>query len=199
MIMKNIMTGAYIKGDETFAFNFYTDLSAYDKLVFVNSVVESIVDDTSYDFIIRDLIFDFNIIRMFTDIDVSFVNSDVDDENFVNPIIPIEEFLEESNAVDIVKINMKDGLLEELNKAVDLAIEYRTGIHVNPLSDAITSLVNTIESKIKNIDLDSMYEVANIIAKNIGEISPDSIINAYINSDIYKGKVEELKEVKENK
>ena len=60
--------------------------------MFVNSVVDTLIDDDSYNSIIKDLIFDFNIIRVFTDIDTSFINVKDDDGNDVNPIIPIERF-----------------------------------------------------------------------------------------------------------
>ena len=57
--MKNVMTGTYTKGEETFNFDFYTELSAANKLRFVNTVVGLLVDDENYDSIIRDLIFDY--------------------------------------------------------------------------------------------------------------------------------------------
>lgn len=186
------MTGAYIRNGESCDFNFYTSLSAYDKMVFVNSVVDTIVDDNSYDYIIRDLIFDFNIIRVFTDINTSFVNAKDDDENFINPIIPIEQFLEETNIVDIVKANMEYGLLDELNKAVDKSIEYRTGIHQSPINDAIVSLLSTLEKKINDIDLDGMMNMAQKLAGIAGDITPESIVNAYIGSDVHKKNLAEI-------
>ena len=73
--MKNIMMGVYTHNDVDYNFNFATDISAYNKLVFVNSVVETIVSDDNYNSIVRDLIFDFNIVKVFTDVDTSFVNS----------------------------------------------------------------------------------------------------------------------------
>lgn len=198
-LMKNIKIGTYIKGDETFNFNFGTSLSAYDKMVFVNFVIDLLIDDKTYDSIIRDLITDFVIIRVFTDIDTSFVNVKDDENNIINPIILIEQFLEETNIVDIVKANMEDGLFEELNKAIDKSIQYRTGIHPSPLSDSLSNLVNTIDKKIKDIDLSSMSEMIQLFTGMTDEFTPENVVNAYLNSDIHKNNVIEIEESKKQR
>ena len=199
--MKNIMTGTYINknNDKTYNFNFATDLSAYRKMVFVNYVVDSIVDENRYDFIVRDLIFDFGLISIFTDIDTSFINQKDDEGNFINPIIFIEQFLEETNVVDIVKANMVDGLLEHLNKAIDKSIEYRTGIHPSPLNDALANLVNTFEKKVSEFDMSGALEMVQKFAGMTGELTPENIVNAYINSDVHKNNLKEIAKSKKSK
>lgn len=188
-----MMLGAYVKGEETYDFNFATDLSAASKLKFVNSVVDILVDDKNYNSIIHSLVFDFFIVNIFTDIDTDkLLNS----PTFVKDV---EQFLEETNIVDIIVTNMKDGLYEELNKAVDLNIEYLTGIHTNPLNEALTSLVNTLEKKVKEIDLDKAMEMANVFSGMTGEFTPESIVNAYLKSDTHKKNMIELEEVKKQK
>lgn len=194
--MKNVMTGAYVKGEKAIDFKFGTDLSAFDKLRFVNSVVETLVDDNRYDYIVRDLIFDFNIVRIFTDIDISFVNVVDDDGKKINPIIPIEQFLDETNVVDIVKANMNDGLLEQLNDAVNKSIEYRTGIHLSPLNEALASLVSTLENKVKEFDMGSMMAMAQKFAGMTEKLTPETVVDAYINSDLHKKNLEEIAESK---
>lgn len=197
--MKNVMMGTYVRGDETYNFNFATDLSAYDKAVFVRTVVETLVDDTTYDSIIRDMIFDFVIVKLFTDIDTSFTKAADDDGEEISALILIEQFLKETNVVDIVKVNMEVGLLDELNRAVDKSVEYRTGIHPSPLNEALASLVNTIEKKINEYDMGSMMQMAQKFAGMVGELTPDSIVNAYINSDLHKKNLEEIEESKAKK
>lgn len=197
--MKNIKIGAYTRNDEVLNFNFATDLSAYRKLIFVNYVVNSLIDEDRYDSIIRDMVFDFGIVSIFTDIDTSFINSTDNDGRVINPIIFIEPFLEETNVVDIVKANMEVGLLEELEKAVDKSIEYRTGIHPSPLGDAIASLANTLEKKVKEVDLNSMMGMAQKFANMTGELTPESVINAYINSGAHKQNLDEIAEAKRDK
>ena len=197
--MKNIKTGTYFYNDESYNFEFATDLSAYRKMMFVNYVVNSLVDDDRYDSIVRDMIFDFGLVSIMTDIDTSFINKIDDEGNPINPIIFIEQFLEETNVVDVVKANMVVGLLEELNKAVDKSIEYKTGIHPFPISDALASLVNTLEKKVNDVDLDSAMKMAQKFAEMTGELTPESVVNAYVNSDVYKQNLEEIAESKTEK
>lgn len=194
--MKNIKTGAYEYNDETYNFNFATDLSAYRKMMFVNYVVNSIVDEDRYDSIVRDMIFDFGIIAIFTDIDTSFINVVDNDGNTINPIIFIEQFLEETNIVDIVKANVKVGLLDELNKAIDKSIEYRTGIHPSPIANSLASLLSTLEKKINEVDLSSAMDMIQKFAEMTGELTPESIVNAYIDSDSHKSNIEEIAKAK---
>lgn len=182
-MMKEMKTGVYINGNEDYEFNFCTSLSAYEKLVFVNSVVDTIVDDNHYDSIVKDLIFDFNIVTVFTDIDISFINIKDDDGNIINPIIPIEQFLETTNVVDIVKVNMEDGLLDELNNAVNKSIEYRTGIRSSSISDAIASFISTLDKKVNEVDLDSAMSMVQKFANMTEDFTIENAINAYINSD----------------
>ena len=151
------------------------------------------VSDKNYNSIIRDLVFDFFVVRIFTDIETYEV---IESHTFIKDA---EQFLEETNIVDIVVANMKDGLYDELNKAVDLNIEYLTGIHTNPLNEALTSLISTIEKKIEEIDLDKAMEMANIFSGMTGEFTPESIVKAYMTSDTHKRNVIELEEVKKQR
>ena len=188
-MIKKMKKGAYIKGEESCAFNFSTNLTLAEKTQFVSSVTSLLIGEGYYS-VIRDLVFDIYLIDFFTDIDINDIKKS---EKFIEDA---EQFLFETNIVDIVKANMEIGLLEELNKAVDLDIQYRTGIHFNPLSEAIASLLSTFEKKIKSIDLDSMTSIAQKFVNMTGELTPESIINAYINSDIYKEKTNEIEELK---
>ena len=194
--MKEVKTGVYFYNDESYNFNFCTDLSAYDKMVFVNSVVDTLVDDNSYNSIVKDLIFDFTIVRMFTDINTSFINQKDDDGVVINPIIIIEQFLENSNIVDVVKANVSSMVFDELSDAIDKSIQYRTGIHSSPISDAIASLISTFEKKINEVNLDELADMAQKISGIIGEFTPDSIVNAYMNSDVHKNNLAEIEEAK---
>lgn len=195
--MRDAMTGTYFYGDKAYEFSFYTDLSSYDKLTFVNSVVDTLVDSAHYNSVIRDLVFNFNIIDLFTDVDTSLVFEAKDDNgDSINSIIMIEHVLENTNIVDIVVANMRDGLINELNKSIDLNIEYLTGIHYNALNSALASLVNTIESKINDIDIGSMSEMANMFVGMSDKFTVDNVVNAYINSDMHKDNLNEVKKAK---
>lgn len=198
-MMNNTKMGVCTYNDETYNFNFRTDLSTSDKAVFVRTVVDTIVDDTGYDSVLRDIIFDYVTISMFTDIDTSFLKIVNDKGDVVTDIDMLEDFLLSTNIVEIVKANAFPTLFDELEKAVDLNVEYRTGIHPSPLSDALASLLSTLEKKINEVDLDSMMVMAQKFASMIGEFTPDSIVNAYMNSDVHKKNLAEIVEAKKDK
>lgn len=193
--MKNIKTGAYIRGEKIVDFNFGTDLSIADKQRFVNSVVGLVVNDETkkYNSILRDLIFDFYIVDILTDVDTSELK---ESSFFVNDV---EQFLEETNIVDIVKSNASPLLFDELNNAVDKSIEYITGIHTNPLGEALASLVNTLEKKINEFDMGSMMDMAQKFVGMTGDFTVDNVVNAYMNSDLHKKNLEEIAESKVEK
>lgn len=197
-MMKEMKTGVFTYNDESYNFNFKTSLSAYDKKLFVNTVVSNLVGSNGYDVIIKDLIFDFVIIEIFTNIDTSFINMKDDDGSDVAQIILIEHFLEKTDVVDIVKANMEVGLLDALNRAVDLNIQYLTGINPNPLNNAIASLVSVLEKKIKDIDLDGMMDMAKKFVGMTKDFTVDNIVNAYMNSDIHKENLAEIEEAKKD-
>ena len=198
-MMKETKTGTFTYNDESYNFNFKTSLSAYDKRLFVKTVVNNILDDSGYDVMIRDLIFDFSIIEVFTNIDTSFIKMKDDNENDIDPIIIIEHFLEETNVVDIVKTNMEAGLLEELNHGVELNVRYLTGIHPNPLNEALASLVSVLEKKIDGFDLDSVMDMAQKFSNMTEDFTVENAVAAYMNSDVHKKNLAEIKEAKETK
>lgn len=182
-----VKTGTYsFKGTEM-SFNYYTDLSAVDKMRFVNSVTDIIVGD-NYNSIIKDLIFDFEVIDIFTDIDLSEIRDSSDN------ISLIEEFVKETLVVDIVKANSKDFIIDELKQAVDDNIEYKTGVHSNSFTTSLSHLLKTIESKIVGIDTQGMMEMAQKINSVSGELTADKILDAYSKTDMFKQKQAEIAE-----
>lgn len=190
--MKNIKTGVYTHNDKTFDFNFATNLTASEKVTFVNSIIDTIVSD-NYNSLIRDIMFDHMIIQLFTNVG-NFYFKDATDA-----IDAIEQFLEETNIVDIVKANMEIGLFEELEKAVDKSIEYRTGIHSSPIADSLASLLSTLEKKVNEFDMGSMMGMAQKFAGMTDEFNLDNLVNAYMNSDIHQKNLEEIAESKKEK
>ena len=179
--MKNEMkNGVYTKGEKTFEFSFITDLSASKKMDFVNSVVGYVVTDSDYNFVIKDIIFDFEIIHKFTNYNISDIK-EADDT-----LGAIEELLSTTNIVEIVKSNMIDGLYEELVKAVDLDIQYKTGIRNNDILNSVERILDTIEEKVKDIDTKGFDEFAKVFNSVSGELTPDKLLEAFAKSDIYK-------------
>lgn len=175
-----IKTGVYTIDDNDTPFAFYTSLNAYRKYQFVVSVSNILVGD-NYNYVIRDLAFDFCIVAIFTDIDTTDVQ-DADDG-----ITAMEEFVDKFKPViDIVKANVEDGVFDELHTAIDLNVEYRTGIHVNPISSSIASFIDTIERKVDGIDLDNMMDLAQSMAGIADELTADKLLDAYAKTNIFK-------------
>lgn len=192
-MMNEMKTGTYIRNNDTYTFKFYTDLSMFKKLKFINSVVDTVISEENYNSIIRDLTFDYMLVKFFTDVDTEEI------QNSANMIDAIELFLSETNIVDIVKANAFPTLFDELNDAVDKSIEYRTGIHPNPLNEALSSLLSTLERKIDSFDMNGAMEMASKFSGMTGEFTPESIVNAYMNSDVHKQNLVEIAEAKKNK
>jgi hypothetical protein len=194
--MKEMKNGVFTYNNEDYNFDFATSLTAYEKQMFVKTVVNNLIDEEGYDVVLRDLIFDFVIIEMFTNIDTSFINVKDEDGNDISQIITIEHFLNESNVVGVVKANISDELLDELNHAIDLNIQYLTGIHINPLGEAVASLVSTLEKKINEVDLESMMGMAQKFAGMTDDFNLDNMVNAYMNSDVHKENLAAIEESK---
>ena len=175
-----IKTGVYTIDDKDTPFAFYTSLNAYRKSQFVVSVCNTLVGD-NYNYVLDDLVFDYFIVAIFTDIDVSEV------QKSDNGISAMEEFVEKFKPViDTVKANAVDGVLDELRKAIDLNIEYRTGIHINPISSSLASLLDTLNNKFSGFDLDKMMEIAEPMSKIAGELTPEKMLDAYAKTDVFK-------------
>ena len=179
--MKNeVKTGVYTIDGKDNPFAFYTSLKAYRKSQFVVSVCNTLVGD-NYNYVLDDLVFDYFIVAIFTDIDVSEV------QKSDNGISAMEEFVDKFKPViDTVKANAVDGVLDELRNAIDLNIEYRTGIHINPISSSLANLIDTLNNKFSGFDLDKMMEIAEPMSKIAGELTPEKMLDAYAKTNIFK-------------
>lgn len=190
--MKDIKTGVYTYNGEEKQFSFKTSLSVYDKARFVNIYESLILGDGTYYSIFEDLFFDFAIIDVFTDVNV------FEDDKYSLGVI--ESLIEETEIVDIVKANVDYSIIVELKEAVDKNIEYKTGIHRNPLAPVIESLSNlldTVEYKLSTIDVEGMMEFANVFSNMTGELTPEKMLDAYAKSDVFKNKYAEILKEKE--
>ena len=189
---KEIKKGVYVKNEEMYELEFRTNLSVVEKLAFVNSVMDLLVTEDNYNSVIRNLIFDFYTIALFTNVNIKEFK---DKDNALNLEI-IEEFLEETNVIDVVKANAEIGLFEELNRAIDLNIQYKTGIRVNMLEEALVGLVNTLQNKFGSFDVNSALEMLEAFQGVSEDFTVENIVNAYMNSDLHKQNVAELEEYK---
>lgn len=180
-----IKSAVYNRGTEDktgVKFNMWTDLTAFKKIQFVKGVTNVVVDE-NYNSVIRDMMFDYMIIQIFTDVDTT----DIEDYN--NHYDYVENLLDETNIVEIVKANVTKGLIDELNEAVDKNIEFKTGIHPNLLRDGLAKLLSVLEEKIVDTDTNSLSTIANVFSNIKGEITAESLsrgmIDSYLKSDAF--------------
>lgn len=178
-----IMNGAYTCNDEEIEFNYYIDLPMSKKIAFVSAVADTVVGDDYYYPMLKDMVFDFHLINFFSDVDTGI---DYDEDDSGELVDEIEQFLSETNAADILKVGINFNVLTELMDSVDKAIEYKTGIHPSPIADGIASILDTVEKKFAGIDVDSMTGMAKVFGKLQGDITPEKMLEAYANSDVFK-------------
>lgn len=177
-----IDTAMYVRDGKSIEFNYYTDIPVSKKIAFVDSVVGTVVGDGYYYPMLRDMMFDFQLVNFFTDVDTGI---DFDDDSG-ELIDEIDAFLSDGNLVDILKVSINIDVLMGLADSVDKTIEYKTGIHPSPIVDAVASLLDTVEKKFSGIDVDSMAGMAKVFGKLQGDITPEKMLEAYANSDIFK-------------
>lgn len=179
--MIDAKTGVYTYNGEEHKFNFTTRIPASTKVNFVESVTNVLIDDKgrNYNSIIRDLVFDFYIIAVMTDVDVTNIANDGD-------IDVIEMFVNETNIANIVKANADKGFIQTLSDAVDVNLEYRTGVKIDHVSKALGSLLNTIENKIPDFDMNEIMNASEIFSQISGELNAEKLLDAYAKSDVFK-------------
>lgn len=181
-----IMTGAYIdtKTNKETLFTFKTNINVKDKIQFVSDVTALMVSENYFSFL-KDLIFDFEIINVFTDIDVSEIL------NAADAIGEIENIVTNTKIVEIVKSNVDNAILDELKIAVNSNIEYKTGVHNNIIEDSIVQLLSSIKNKIDSIDTETVLQMAETLSTLGNNVTSEGIVNAYANSPAF---LESLKE-----
>jgi hypothetical protein len=173
--------------DEEIQFDFYTSLPTSKKMEFVNNVSYLLIGD-NYNVVLKNLLFDLFVVNIFTNVDISdIINSDT----FIDDA---EDFLDETNIVEIVKANAEIGVMDELERAIDLNIEYRTGIHRNIISESIANLINTFENKVGsfNVNADEMMGMMDVLSGLSNELTMDNLLDAYARSDMYKANRENV-------
>lgn len=179
-------------------FQYKSNLSIYDKMRFVSTVVNTLVDDNiTCISLIRDLIFNFELIDFFTDIDTKAIlnidDEEDDESNVTAPIDLMEEFIEQTDIIKILYESIDKDIMSELNKAVNDGIYYKTGVNIYDVSNSIGNLLSVIETKIKNIDATNINDFIKVISGMRENVTPEKILDAYIQSEIYKNDVKTIK------
>lgn len=174
---------------EKIEFDFSTNISMLGKMNLVKKTVERCIIDEHFFSNLLPVIFNYHIIMYFAAIDLSDI-----EEAEINGIDKMCDFVQNTNIAEIIRENMDDGVLDELVKAVDADVEFKTGIHPNPLNEVLSRLLETFEKKIENIDVETLIKSATKVAGIKEQLTPTGLINAYNDSEVFNKKFKDLEE-----
>ena len=160
-------------------FKYRTELTLQQKVSFVNFVLGVIFDDDYCFSIIKNEVFDIALIYMFTDV-LKY------EEDFTFSLNNIEEMLNTTNVIEILKKEIDNDLIKDLNEVIDMNIAYKTGVNVNSISTSFSSLLKTIENKVSDFDVDEFSNTLKKFGDITNGMSPDKIIELYTKTDAYK-------------
>lgn len=177
----NVKETAYMRGEEAIAMSCYTNLTASQKVAFINCAMTIVLRDNYYP-MLRDLAFDYALVNIFTDVYLDTYKT-IDD---------VEALLAETNIVDIVKTYADQNLVEELRHSFDLSIEYKTGIHENQIEKSVSRLIRVAEEKLGEVKPDEMMELSNKLAQMSGDLTPERLVDAYANSEVFQNRYNEI-------
>ena len=178
-MVENVKTGTCFLNSEEIEFNYLTSLNAKQKMQFVEEFGNLVVSKNNYYKIVSNMMFDFMVIRIFTNIDTSFV------ENGEYKISSIENIVN-ANIAETVKSNVEVGVIDELRKSCELNVEYKTGIHKNLFDEALAGIINTLDEMVKSFDLKDVMDAAKMFSGMSDELTAEKLLAAYEKSDMYK-------------
>ena len=160
-------------------FKYRTELTLQQKVSFANFVLGVIFDDDYCFSIIKNEVFDIALIYMFTDV-LKY------EEDFTFSLNNIDEMLNTTNVIDILKKEIDNDLIKDLNEVIDINIAYKTGVNVNSISTSFSSLLKTIENKVSDFDVDEFSNTLKKFGDITNGMSPDKIMELYTKTDAYK-------------
>lgn len=175
--------------ERTVDFEYTRELTAQQKVNFVNNVLEVIFSNDYCYSIIKDEIIDIMLVDTFTNILKT-------DEDFDYKLNAIDEFLSATNVVDIIRENINPHLYEELVDAIDENISYKTGIDRNGISTAVSSLLKTIENKVSDFDVEGLTNTLKQFSDLTNGLSEEKIMDLYTKTDAFKKNYEETMKAK---
>ena len=176
-------TGYYNRNNEGFEFKYNVDLDAESKVRFVSQMTNLLVSE-HYNGIIYDLLFNFVMVSEFTDLDLSEVYK------ANNVVVMMESFFDDCDIVDQLMNVIDEDLIHELKDAIAKDVEYKTGIRMNSFENNISMLIKEITRQISKADLNTL------LSGIMSNMNPDKVVEAYMKSDIFKKRNEEIVKAK---
>lgn len=159
-------------------FHYKTEITPTEMAQFVNNVLMVVVGDNYYPFL-SDLMFDYELVHWFTDIDIA------DYTTGERPLDDYAEFFKNTGLSTNMKINVPSDVREALYSSVMAAIEYKTGMHINLIEASVSKLIDTIDEKIGDMDLVDVSNLSDIVNGLQGELTANKVVEAYKNSKLF--------------
>jgi len=184
---KKMYTGTYTvvdgENEKEITFNYKKELSSIERISFVNSIAETVINGTDYYPTLEGVMFGFELVRSFTDIDTS---------NIVT-IDEIDDFLEVNDNLirtlfEVIDEKLIKGLMESTRKVID----HRLAIYESPLANSLDKLINTLETKLNEINVNDFMGFAKKLSDVPNELTAEKMLEAYANTDIFKKKFREV-------
>lgn len=171
-----------INKDEVTEINVVVEnISIKRKLSFINFVVDNIVTENQYNLVLKNIIINIGLIKYFSDADINDILSS---EDFIDEF---EEFEENTDLIAVLKTKINLTELLDMLDCINKQIEYKTGIHENEITNAISSLLNKLEQKLDAIDFDNITQIGNILSSVSDELTMDKLVDAYSKTDNFVG------------
>ncbi len=195
--MKHI--GNYYWNGEEKSFSYDDDMTANQKASFISTAMALLFGGDSdgeelYLDILYDMFFDYALVLVCSDIQNKDVMESDEDGKIRFSYDTIEDFLNETNVATIIELGMSWELKDLLYDSLDNAIAYKTGISKSEVGYALGHLLKTIESQLKDFDLDSLMEFAQDFVDVAPTLTEEKMVEAYIEKTL---NVDGEKEVEE--
>lgn len=160
---------------ESVAFNYVKNPNRSELQEYVDAVVNVLVADGHYHPLMRNIVADFLLIYIFSDIDVHDILESND--------AAMEEYVNSNTIAAVIKDGFGTDLTNEIMEAIDDGIAYKVGFYKNPVSVEFAKLINKINNFATQINVDDMEKFIKNVNSIEDNLTADKIVNAYATSE----------------
>ena len=179
--------GVYTIDNEVTDYHYTSYIGTAAQVNFVKAVTEMIIGGGEYIPLLKEPLFNYVLLSVFTDIDLTkFVDDDGD--------LLIDDFVEFDTVSGVsakLKLLIDSDMLYQIQTSLDTNLAYKTGLHKDDMTDAVVELVKILGDKINSIGKDLNTEKVNefITKFNNSDLNTESIVKAYLDSDGFNSKM----------
>lgn len=177
----------YTYNGEDVEFHYSSSATYFEQTEFVYAVT-SVVAGDDYLPLLKDIVFNYTLVTIFTDIDTSNFKNE-GEENI--DIDKFAEFDEQTGVSAFLKSAIDENVLTALEDSVDCNIAYKTGIWKDSITTAIAELIKSLQKRVAEWDVNiKSEEVSEFIEKfNSSDLNADALVNAYLQTAVHKENV----------